>query len=165
MFPSRIPDPWSKRRIRILIKKFKHFWHRSWIYDQGCLQRIPDPGSGFFSIQDPQIQGSKKHPDPESATLVDTTCHGKFVPILHYLQISSTRMPKILDIFIFWLRLYKFLLYKGTVTNYKIHNFPITLNIRVPTLTPPPPPPEPHQDHIQRCRVTKEHFLFSLLWV
>jgi hypothetical protein len=129
---------------------------------------IRDVNSGS-RIQGPdfspsRIQGSKKHTEPESATLVDTTCHGKFVPILHYLQISSTRihsreLPKILDIFIF--PLWLFLLHKGTVTNYKIHNFSITLNISVPP--PPSPPPQPHQDHIQQCRVTKEHFLFSLL--
>jgi hypothetical protein len=81
-----------------------------------------DPGSRVRIFLHPgsRIQGSKKHPDPESATLVDTTCHGKFVPILHYLQISSTRihcreLPKILDIFIFPLRLNTLLLYKGTV--------------------------------------------------
>ncbi len=84
IFPSRIPDPGSKRtRIRIHIKEFEYFKPKTLFlnsrkYDPGCSSRIqiPDPDLWFSSIPDP---GVKKAPDPGSgsATLVVFfTCAG-----------------------------------------------------------------------------------------
>jgi hypothetical protein len=46
------------------IEEFKYYYSQK--QDSGCSSRIPDAGSGFFSIPDP---GVKKAADPGSATL------------------------------------------------------------------------------------------------